>query len=565
MRDMKETGWNAFAGLAAVICFGYATCAAEDSAAYRHGMVATVNPVATEAGVAVLKNGGNAVDATVAVALTLGVVDGYNSGIGGGCFMLIRRPDGTFVAIDGRETAPGRATRDMFVRNAKADTRLSQTGALASGVPGELAACEYAVSHYGKKKLSELLLPAAEIADRGVVVSRRYAAVLKSVANEMTEFDSSRAVFCTHGKFVEQGTMLKQPDLAQSYHQIAEGGIDWFYRGPFAQAVEKWMSGHGGIMTAQDFANYQVKLREPIITTYRGYQLVSFPPPSSGGVHVAEIMNILENFDLAKMGAVTRFHVMAEAMKLAFADRAYWLGDPDFAKVPRGLVDKAYAAELAHRIDMNHVIKVDSHGMPPDWQTNVFQKHTTHFSVADSEGNWVACTATVNTSFGSKVVIPGTGVVMNNQMDDFSAQPGVANYFGLIGAEANAVQAGKRPLSSMSPTIVLKDRQPVISLGAAGGPKIITQVVMELVGTLDLGMSPQQALAQPRIHHQWSPDELFVEPTLSLDMQVALEKLGHRLNVTAGSGISQIVGWDTQKNRFVGAADPRGDGQAAGW
>jgi len=293
--------------------------------------------------------------------------------------------------------------------------------------------------------------------------------------------------------------------------------------------------------------------------------LVSFPPPSSGGVHVAEIMNILENFDLKSMGAGNRLHVMAEAMKLAFADRAYWLGDPDFAKVPRGLTDKSYAAELAHRISMEHVIKVDSHGTPPDWQTNVFQKHTTHFSVADAEGNWVACTATVNTSFGSKVVIPGTGVVMNNQMDDFSAQPGVANYFGLIGAVANAVQPGKRPLSSMSPTIVLKDGEPIISLGAAGGPKIITQVVMELVGMLDLGMSPKEALAQPRVHHQWSPDESYVEPSLPREVQSALEMLGHKLNVSGGSGISQIVAWDAREKGFVGAADPRGDGKAEGW
>ena len=528
-------------------------------------MVASVNPVATEAGLAVLRQGGNAVDATIAVALTLGVVDGYNSGIGGGCFILIRRPDGSFVAIDGRETAPVRASRDMFVRNGKADTHLSQTGALASGVPGELAACEYAVNHYGKKKLRELLLPAAELAEKGFVVSRRYAGVLQSVADELAEFDSSRAVFFQQDKPIAEGATLKQPELAQSYRRIAESGIDWFYRGPFARSVAKWMSGHGGIMTAEDFAKYHVELREPIITTYRGYQLVSFPPPSSGGVHVAEIMNILENFDLKAMEAGARLHVMAEAMKLAFADRAYWLGDPDFAKVPRGLVDKTYGAELARRISMSHVIKVDSHGMPPEWQTNVFQKHTTHFSVADAEGNWVACTATVNTSFGSKVVIPGTGVVMNNQMDDFSAQPGVANYFGLIGAEANAVEPGKRPLSSMSPTIVQKDGQPLISLGAAGGPKIITQVVMELVGMLDLGMSPSEALAQARIHHQWWPDEMFIEPGVPQSTRAALQKLGHNLNVSSGSGVSQIVAWDPREKVFLGAADPRSDGKAEGW
>ena len=566
MRDMPIKSLKVVGAAEALVCAQHIVHAAGDSGpVVRHGMAASVNAMAIDAGLAVLKHGGNAVDATVAVALTLGVVDGYNSGIGGGCFMLIRRPDGSFIAIDGRETAPARAGRDMFVRDGKADTRLSQTGALASGVPGSLAAYQYAVNHYGKKKLSELLLPAAELAEKGFVVSRRYANVLQSVATEMKEFDSSTAVFFKDGKPLADGATLKQPELAQSYRSIAADGIDWFYRGPFARAVEKWMSANGGVMTAEDFAKYHVKLREPILTTYRGYQLVSFPPPSSGGVHVAEIMNILENFDLKGMTEAARLHVMADAMKLAFADRAYWLGDPDFAKVPRGLVDKAYAAELARRIAPEHVVQVASHGTPPGWQDDVFKKHTTHFSVADAEGNWVACTATVNTSFGSKVVIPGTGIVMNNQMDDFSAQPGVANYFGLIGAEANAVEPGKRPLSSMSPTIVLKDGQPIISLGAAGGPKIITQVVMELVGMLDLGMTPREALAQPRIHHQWSPDELYVEPSLPRDVQSALEKRGHKLNVSASSGISQIVAWDTRERQFVGAADPRGDGKAEGW
>jgi gamma-glutamyltranspeptidase/glutathione hydrolase len=327
--------------LIALLAISTAGAASADAT---HGMVASVHPTATEAGLRVLKEGGNAVDAAVVVALTLGVVDGDNSGIGGGCFI----------------------------------------------------------------------------------------------------------------------------------------------RGPFAQAVERWMQSNGGIMTAEDFRNYRIKLREPILSDYRGYTIIGFPPPSSGGVHVAQMLNILENFNLKALGEIERLHVMAETMKLAFADRAYWLGDPDFAGVPRGLVDKSYAASLAGRINREHVTQVAAHGMPPDWETDVFKKHTTHFSVADAEGNWVACTATVNTSFGSKVVIPGTGVVMNNQMDDFSIQHGVKNYFGLVGDHANAVAPGKRPLSSMSPTIVLKEGQPVITLGAAGGPKIISQVVLELVCLLAL-------------------------------------------------------------------------------
>src|SRR5256885_3831722 len=265
------------------------------------------------------------------------------------------------------------------------------------------------------------------------------------------------------------------------------------------------------------------------------------------------------------MAEAERVHVIAEAMKLAFADRAYWLGDPDFTKVPRGLLDKGYASALAGRINRERVTPISSHGAPPNWETDVFKKHTTHFSVADSEGNWVACTATVNTSFGSKVVIPGTGVVMNNQMDDFSIQPGVPNFFGLIGAEANAVAPGKRPLSSMSPTIVLKDGKPIIALGAAGGPKIISQVLLELIDMLDLHMSPRDALYQPRIHHQWFPGQLMVEDRLPPELQQELARRGHKLEKLPSMGVSQIVGRTADGKGFRGAADPRAGGSVGAW
>jgi gamma-glutamyltranspeptidase/glutathione hydrolase len=530
------------------------------------GMVASVHPVATDAGLAVLKSGGNAVDATVAVALTLGVVDTDNSGIGGGCFMLIRTADGSVHAIDGRETAPAEATRDMFLRNGKAETKLSQTGALASGVPGALAVYEFAVRRYGRKNLKELILPAAAIAEKGFTVDAGYANRLRLVAGDMSQFESSRAVFFKpDGKPWAKGELLKQPDLAKTYRAIAEHGSEWFYRGPFAEAVDEWMRKNGGLMRAEDLRNYMVQEREPILSSYRAFQIASFPPPSSGGVHVTQILNILENFDLKGLDSVTRLHVIAEAMKLAFADRAFWLGDPDFAKVPRGLVDKKYGASLAAKINRTNVITVASHGMPPGSETDFFKKHTTHFSVADAEGNWVACTATVNTSFGSKVVVPGTGVVLNNQMDDFSIQPGVANFFGLTGAEANAVAPGKRPLSSMSPTIVLREGRPIIALGAAGGPKIISDVVLELISMLDLGMSPVEALAQPRIHHQWAPDELSVEHTLPQDIRERLAQLGHKVRESGGMGISQIVARSADGASFLGAADPRSQGNAAGW
>jgi gamma-glutamyltranspeptidase/glutathione hydrolase len=529
-------------------------------------MVASVHPLATQAGVNVLKSGGNAIDAAVAVALTLGVVDGHNSGIGGGCFMLIRRADGSTAAIDGREMAPAAATRDMFIRNGKGDTALSQTGALASGVPGALAAYDYAVRQFGRKNLKELILPAADIAANGYQIDENFVTRVRLEETNLLRFPSSRAVyFKSDGSPYQKGDTFRQPDLARTYRNIAAKGADWFYRGPFGRAVEAWMRPNGGIMTAHDLEDYHIAVRDPITTTYRSYRILAFPPPSSGGVHVAEILNILQSFHLKSLEEPTRLHVIAEAMKLAFADRAYWLGDPDFVKVPRGLVDKQYAASLARKINLKHCIAVDSHGMPPDWQSNLFGKHTTHFSVADEEGNWVACTATINTTFGSKVVIPGTGIVMNDQMDDFSTQPGVANYFGLVGAEANAVAPGKRPLSSMSPTIVLKGNQPILALGAAGGPTIISQVVLALIDMLDLGMTPDTAIAQPRFHHQWSPDELTVETNMPVKLQKALEQMGHKVVVKNLIGVTQIVGRTRDGKSFVGVADPRASGLAEGW
>ena len=316
------------------------------------------------------------------------------------------------------------------------------------------------------------------------------------------------------------------------------------------------MQGNGGIVTAEDFANYQLKKRQPLLTEYRGYQLAGFPPPSSGGVHVAQILNILESFDLGELSEAQRYHVAAEAMKLAFADRAHWLGDPDYVDVPRGLINKQYATDLAKKINLNETLRVDGPGTPPASTSDLFGKHTTHIATADKEGNWVAITTTVNTSFGSKVIIPDTGVIMNNQMDDFSAQPGVQNAFGLVGAEANSIAPGKRPLSSMSPTIVLKEGKPVMTLGAAGGPTIITQVVQALINVIDLDMTPQDAVAAPRIHHQWRPEQLFVESTLPSDVHEELENYGHRLKLGRHRGATQFIGL-MEKGEFVSVSEPR--------
>ena len=535
-----------------------------DVARGQNGIVASVSPLATRAGIDAMKNGGNAVDAAVAVGLTLGVVDGYNSGIGGGCFMLIRRASGEIIALDGREMAPAKATRNMFVRNGKADTNLSQTGALASGVPGSVAVYQNAVEKYGRRTFADALRPAADIAEQGFVVNADYARRASSVADKLKLFPDAAKIFLRpDGTPLQTGDTLRQTDLARSYRALAEQGSAWFYRGEFARATDKWMRENGGIIGAADFANYQMLQREPVRSSYRGFEIVSFAPPSSGGVHVAQILNIIEPFDIKNLPAPERVHVVAEAMKRAFADRAFYLGDPDFTPIPRGLTDKNYARGLAGQIDLFRATPVRGQGNPYRFDARVFGKHTTHFSTADSEGNWVACTATVNTTFGSKVVIPGTGVVMNNQMDDFSIEPGVPNAFGLIGGEANAVAPGKRPLSSMSPTLVLKNGEPILSLGAAGGPTIITQTVLNLIGVLDLGLPLDEALAQARYHQQWRPDELRVEKRMAGEIKAALRAKGHRLNEVDGIGASNIVG--RAGADLVGASEPRVMGLAAGF
>lgn len=541
----------------AVLC---AVLAARLDGAER-GIVSSGHPLATDAGLEVLKRGGNAVDAAVAVGLALGVVDPGNSGLGGGCFILIRLANGGVVAIDGRETAPARATPGMFVRDGKPDTVLSQTGALASGVPGALAAYDFARRNYGSMSLKELAAPAITYAANGFRVDAGLARAIASTATDLRKFPGT-AAFVPTGRPLKVGETLRQPDLARSYSRIAEEGPEWFYERDYAQAVQNWMEENGGVMAAQDFKSFRVVTREPIRSQYREFTIFGFPPPSSGGVHVAQILNILENFPLRKLETAERFHVVAEAMKLAFADRARWLGDPAFTDVPKALMSKEYARALASRIDLQQVAAVSGPGAPQVFSSDVFLRHTTHFCTADDEGNWVACTATINTTFGSKVIVPGTGIFLNNQMDDFALAAGTANYFGLVGSEANAVAAGKRPLSSMSPTIVIKDGQPVYALGGAGGPKIISQVVVELVALLDTRATLREALAGPRVHHQWQPDELVVDRSLAADVARRLETLGHRVKTSGTMGISHAIG-QTVGGEFLGVADPRGHGKAA--
>ncbi len=536
----------------------------------KQGMIATGHALATEAGADVLREGGNAVDAAVTAALTLGVVDCNNSGIGGGCLILIRSADGRLTAIDGREMAPAAATKNMFVRDGEAIPGASQTGPLAIGVPGALAAYQLAIERCGTMKLPRLLEPGIEKAANGFAIRRGVASAIASTADDLKRFPGSKAIFLhADGGPLKEGEQLVQSDLANTYRQIAADGPDWFYRGKLAHEVGDWMAANGGIVTAADFANYQAKLREPLETTYRGYKIIGFPPPSSGGVHVAEVLNMLESFDMRAIeqrDPVEAANILAEAFKLAFADRAYWLGDSDFVAVPRGLTSKDYAKQLAARIDPSQTKDVPMHGTPPRWRQDVFGRHTTHIAAADAAGNWVAITATINTAFGSKVVVPGTGVVLNDEMDDFSIMPGVPNAFGLVGAENNAVAPGKRPLSSMSPTIVLDpEGQPLLTVGAAGGPKIITQVIQTIVRYLDFQQSLAEAAMNPRFHHQWQPNSVLVEKTLAPEIVAGFRQHGHEIEeVSASSGGRTQAIAIAPNGGLIGVADPRGDGAAAG-
>lgn len=530
------------------------------------GYASTVHPLATRAALDSLAKGGNAIDAAVAAGMTLGVVDGHNSGVGGGCFFLVRLADGRTFCFDGREIAPAASSRDMYLRNGRPEEALSKTGALASGVPGALAVYSTVLARFGKLTLADALQHGIRHAHDGFPIDEVYARKLEATAEDLAKFPSSREIFLHPDcKPLRVGETLVQKDLAASYRAMAKEGTNWFYHNSYAVTASAWMKEHGGILTEADFASYQFIEREPLVSTYRGFTVVGVPPPSSGGVHIAQMLNILETFDPATLrpGTADYAHTVTETMKLAFADRAHWLGDPAFAKVPRGLTAKDYAESLAKRIDPAKSTPVKTHSTPPDWQNNHYEKHTTHFATADEFGNWVSCTATINTAFGSKVIVPGTGILLNNEMDDFSVAPGTPNAFGLIGGEANAVAPGKRPLSSMSPTFVLQDNRVILSVGAAGGPTIISQVLLGIINCIDHRMTPADALAQARVHHQWVPDHLRIERGFPDSIRDELAKMGHQLETVDRFGACQIIARDSE-GRFTGASDPRVPGLAAG-
>jgi gamma-glutamyltranspeptidase/glutathione hydrolase len=538
-----------------------------------HAMVASADSLATEVGVSLLERGGNAVDAAVAVALTLAVTEGYSSGIGGGCFILIRMADGTAVCIDGRETAPAGASRLMYVpRDTTRPSTLSTEGVLAAATPGELAALELAVRTYGRLPFAEAMEGAISLADTGFVVNMRYARALSGNAELLRRFPGSRAVFFGRdGKLLQFRDRLVQSDLANTLRRVQAEGMDAFYSGEIPQRVESYVRGAGGVLASADFAAYRPVIREPVRGTYRGCEVLSMPPPSSGGVHVVQILNLLEPFDLKESGAGSSdvLHLLAEAMQLAFADRAQFLGDPDFVKIPvNGLLSRGYAAERRVLIQPSVHARLPGAGDPWRYEMSTdsgVEKHTTHLCVVDSFGNAVSLTATINTPFGCGVIVPGLGFLLNNEMDDFVTWPGHPNFFGLVGNAANEIEPGKRPLSSMSPAILTRDNKPFIVIGSMGGPRIITSVVLALVNLLDFGMNLQEAVDAPRIHQQWRPDVLYVEPEHPKDVVAALRQKGHTVQVEPRWAAATAIMADSTYGGWWGAADSRVSGLAKGY
>ena len=533
----------------------------------KNGMVASEQGLATQVGLDILKQGGNAIDAAVAVGFALAVVLPNAGNIGGGGFMVLHDDKtGKDVAIDFREIAPAKASRDMYLDNqGNVIDGKSLFTHDASGVPGTVAGMEYALKKWGTMPLSQVLEPAIKLADKGFIVSDVLAQTLKEEKSTLGKWSASKAIFFKNGEPLKSGDLLVQKDLAKSLRLIAKQGAKAFYQGEIATKIAKEMQSQGGTMTLEDLKAYKVVERQPIIGDYRGYKVVTMPPPSSGGVHLIEILNMLEHYPIKEDGvnSAKNIHHMAESMKLAYADRSEYLGDPDFVKIPvTGLTSKAYANELVKTIDDNkaRLSSTIKPGKPQPYESD----QTTHYSVMDKAGNAVAVTYTLNLNFGSGIVVEGTGILLNNEMDDFSVKPGVPNAFGLVGGAANAIEAKKRPLSSMTPTIVMKNNKPWLVTGSPGGARIITTVLQSVVNTIDHEMNPAEAIITPRVHHQWLPDELRVEEGISPDTIKLLQDKGHNVVTKAPMGRIQIIQADD--SGFYGYSDPRNpDGKTLGF
>lgn len=526
------------------------------------GMVSSQRELSSQIGAKILRQGGNAIDAAVATAISLAVTLPRAGNLGGGGFMIVYLADqDKTVAIDYREMAPAAAHRDMFLdKEGNVDNQKARYSHLSSGVPGTVAGMAHALEKYGTMSWKQVVTPAIEQAEKGLLVSYDLAENLKRRHSWLTANDATaKAFYKKNGVPYEPGELLVQPDLAWSLKQLAEHGPKAFYQGAIAKKIVAEMQAKNGLITMEDLANYKVAERDVVKTTYRGYEVLSMPPSSSGGVHIAQMLNILEHFPVADMGfgSADSIHLLTEVMKLAYADRSEFLGDPDHFDVPiKGLTSKAYAQQLAKKISLEKATasKDIKPGNPAPYES----PDTTHFSVMDAKGNAVSNTYTLNFSYGSGIVIPGTGMLMNNEMDDFSSKPGAPNGFGLIGGEANAIAPTKRPLSSMTPTMIFKDGRPFVITGSPGGSRIITTVLQVLVNVMDHKMNIAEAVHAPRIHHQWLPDHLQLEPGFSPDTELLLKMKGQNIERAKSMGSVQSIMF--KEGVFYGVSDPRRPG-----
>jgi gamma-glutamyltranspeptidase / glutathione hydrolase len=530
----------------------------------RHAMVVTEEPLAADVGVGVLRSGGNAVDAAVAVGLALAVTYPNAGNLGGGGFILTRLAGGRTSFIDFRERAPAQATRKMYLDKAGAPTEDSVIGWRASGVPGTVRGLELAHKKFGTKPWAELVKPAVELAAKGFVVPYGMAQGLKGESKDLERFPETKRIFLKNGAGFEPGDRLVQPELASTLERIQQKGASDFYEGETARIFAAEMAKNGGLITLQDLRNYKALERTPLAGRYRGYDIITAPPPSSGGIGLLQMLGVLEGSGYEKegAGAAATIHYLAETMRRFYADRSEHMGDPDFTKVPlKGLLSAQYIQQLRSSIDPARATPSDN--VKPGQVATYESAETTHFSIVDPEGNAVSLTYTLNGGFGSAVTVPGLGFLLNNEMDDFAAKPGTANMFGLVQGEKNAIQPGKRPLSSMTPTIVLRDGKLFMVVGGPGGGRIISSVLQSFLNVVDFGMNIQDAVDAPRFHHQWMPDKITVERGFSPDTTKLLEARGHTVETT--SSVARIFAIVISNGWVQGAADGRSYGKAEGY
>ena len=545
---------------------GVAKAASQAPVPARDGMVVTSSVPAAEAGALILSQGGNAVDAAVATAFALSVTQPFSAGLGGGVFVLIRRPDGEVIAVDARETAPAAATRDMYVKEGVPE-RASLHGPLAVAVPSFVAGMELTLERWGTMELHQVVAPAIALAESGFALAPFQAQRINMMRNYLTAErfpETTRIQFApaADGR-ADPGEKLLQLDLAKTLRAIAEGGAAVVHGGPIGKQIADHVQAKGGILTLEDLESYEVKIRKPVVGEYRGYQVYSFPPPSSGGAVLLECLNILEGFDLGKRGAGSSasLHLISEAMKLGFADRAAYMGDADFVDIPiEKLISKRYGEQQRRRIDPKSASRIAAPGAAPD------DAGTAHLSVTDDQGGAVALTMTINTPYGSGITVPGTGIVLNNEMDDFAVAPDTPNAYGLVDKRgANAVAPGKRPLSSMTPTIIMQGDEVFMVTGSPGGPRIITTVLLSILNVIDYGMDVEASVSAPRFHQQWVPDKLRVEPETTRDVVKALEAMGHTVDVSKRHwSAAQAIVIDAENGWHLGGSDPRTQGAAVG-